>query len=306
MIEVYDILATMWANKEIPQEWKWRWLVPIPKVTDNVGLNDLRPLMLTDVLRKIWVSIIVNKIQKHWVRHDLLASSQHGTLEHHGTESALLQFRNMVEEARESCTEVYLSSWDIKRAFDRIPKHIIVFSWMRLGIPQDIAEYFVAMDYDGWTMVRTPIARTVWDKVGAKGFSKTGGAAFLGAFNAGTGTGQGNIDSPLTWTAFMDILLRALDTTEGDAFYIRTNSAEGEGLDKVSDIAYVDDLISVMSRIEGLQRKADIVCAFCLIFGLEVADTKMRAYQVQWGGRIREEVRRRRSTLKCLNRIGYH
>jgi hypothetical protein len=173
--EVYDILRDMWRDKRIPQEWKWRWLVPIPKVADNVGLDDLRPLMLTDVLRKIWVSIIVNKIQKHWVKYDLIAPSQHGTLEHHGTESALLQFRNILEEARESCTEVYLSSWDIKRAFDRIPKQVIVFSWMRLGVPQEIAEYLVAMDYEGLTIVRTPAARTVWEQVGAKGFSTTGG-----------------------------------------------------------------------------------------------------------------------------------
>jgi hypothetical protein len=207
--DVYGILADMWTDKQIPQSWKWRWLVPIPKVMDNVRLDDLRPLMLTDVIRKIWVSIIVNKIQKYWVRHGLISASQHGTLEHHGTESALLQFRNVVEEARESCTDVYLSSWDIKRAFDRIPKHIIIFSWMRLGVPQEIAEYLVAMDMDGLTMIRTPMARKVWDRLGAKGFTTGETSTLMAAFSAGTGTGQGNIDSPLTWTAFMDILLCA-------------------------------------------------------------------------------------------------
>ena len=116
---------------------------------------------------------------------------------------------------------------------------------MRIGVPQEIAEYLVDMDVDGSTIVRTPLGQKVWNSQGMGGFTKTEEGKPVKSFTACTGTGQGNIDSPLTWTAFMDILLRALETTVGDAFYIRSNSAEGEGFDKVSDIAYVDDLISV-------------------------------------------------------------
>jgi hypothetical protein len=275
--EVHLLLCSLWKDKTVPTFWKWRWLVPIPKVSDNVTLEDLRPLMLTDVTRKIWIGIVINKIQNYWRKHGLLCDSQHGFLVDKSTENAILQFRNVLEEARESCTDVYLSSWDIRRAFDRIPKQLLLLGWMRLGVPQDIADYLVSIDIDGVTMVRTPLAQQTWDKKGVSGFADrsivTDG--YLASFQSETGTGQGNIDSPLNWTSVMDILLRALEEANRHPFYVRTCTPTGNGLDVAPDIAYADDLISLTSRLEGLQYKADIVCAFCLVFGLEIAVPKL-------------------------------
>ena len=35
--------------------------------------------------------------------------------------------------------------------------------------------------------------------------------------------------------------------------------------------AYMDDLITPSARLESLQRKADIISAFCIIFGVDIA-----------------------------------
>jgi len=51
--KIHAILMQFWADKQIPRCWKWRWLVPIPKTSENVTLQDLRPLMLTDTIRKV-------------------------------------------------------------------------------------------------------------------------------------------------------------------------------------------------------------------------------------------------------------
>jgi hypothetical protein len=123
------------------------------------------------------------------------------------------------------------------------------------------------MDDEGITMVRTPLAERVWNREGIQGFSATGEANKAESFAPSSGTGQGNIDSPLVCTALMDILLCALSTVEDNQFYIRTNDSDGEGLLMVQEIAYVDDLVSLTSRVEGLQSKADVVCAFFIVFG---------------------------------------
>jgi hypothetical protein len=149
-------------------------------------------------------------------------------------------------------------------------------------VPQHIAEYLVGIDVGGLTIVRTPLAIERWDKDGPSGFSENGESGKVASFSAGTGTGQGNIDSPLNWTAIMDILLRALQTANSHPFYVRTHTPQGFGLGETPDIAYADDLISLTSRLEGLQQKADVVCAFCLVFGLEIAVSKLRAYKVHW------------------------
>ena len=156
--------------------------------------------------------------------------------------------------------------------------------WTRLGIPMDVAIYLVAMDDVGLTIVRTPFAEKVWEREGANGFSTQDTPGLkAAAFAPCVGTGQGNIDSPLVWTAFMDILLCALAEVGGDKFYIRTNDSKGEGLEVVRDIAYVDDLVSLTSRLWGLQGKADIVCACFIVFGMDSARIKFRAFQVEWG-----------------------
>ena len=52
--EIHKCLVQFWTDKHIPTSWKWRWLVPIPKKpTDSPTLEELRPLMLCEALRKV-------------------------------------------------------------------------------------------------------------------------------------------------------------------------------------------------------------------------------------------------------------
>jgi len=133
------------------------------------------------------------------------------------------------------------------------------------------------------TIVRTPFAEKMWEKEGVQGFSTSNDTRKGAAFAPNSGTGQGNIDSPLVWTAFMDVLLCALSSLRDNQFYIRTQDCQGDGLTCVQDIAFVDDLISLTSRVAGLQAKADVVCAFFLVFGMDSARIKFRTFQVEWG-----------------------
>ena len=40
---------------------------------------------------------------------------------------------------------------------------------------------------------------------------------------------------------------------------------------------------SACGTLKALQHKADIVSAFCIIFGLDIATTKLRTFHLQWG-----------------------
>ena len=52
--EIYKCLVQFWDDKHIPASWKWRWLVPIPKQpTETPTIDELRPLMLCEALRKV-------------------------------------------------------------------------------------------------------------------------------------------------------------------------------------------------------------------------------------------------------------
>ena len=48
----------------------------------------------------------------------------------------------------------------------------------------------------------------------------------------------------------------------------------------------MDDLIIPSASLESLQRKADIISAFCIIFGIDIAIQKLRSYMASWSSII--------------------
>jgi len=273
MVEsVFAALLILWTDRVIPPWWKFRWLVPIPKVADP-NLEDLRPLVLVEALRKVWVSIFVQRIKSFWASHLALSHSQHGFIRRKGTETALLELINAMESARQWGSSIYITSWDVTRAFDSVSKVILVHAWVRLGVPLDLAQYLVAMDIQGCTVLRSPLALQISEQDAVLFTSGLG-------FEAERGTGQGDIPSPLNWVAFMDILLAAFEAAGGLPVYTQDHLGHNR---PSADIAYADDLISIQRSVEGIQQRADIVSAFCIIFGLRIATKKIRAFGIDWG-----------------------
>jgi len=79
MVEyIYEKMSHFWIPTSPPESWNWKWLNYIPKVvSDNVKLPDLRPLMLIEVLRKLWSSHITSKIMGAIRRNNMLDDAHH-------------------------------------------------------------------------------------------------------------------------------------------------------------------------------------------------------------------------------------
>ena len=131
--------------------------------------------------------------------------------------------------------------------------------------PPDVAEYLVNIDRGGKTVVRTPHAQdTYWEGE----YDSLEALCFL----AQLGAGQGTVDAPLNWNAVFDILLDALATVPSDYRFHDIDCLQHSTV----DTAAADDLLSACGTLQALQHKADIVSAFCIIFGLDIATTKLR------------------------------
>jgi hypothetical protein len=59
----FAILSRLWENKSIPIWWGDKLLCGIPKKADSSTLANVRPIELLEVLRKLWTSLIVVRIQ---------------------------------------------------------------------------------------------------------------------------------------------------------------------------------------------------------------------------------------------------
>jgi hypothetical protein len=133
----------------------------------------------------------------------------------------------------------------------------------------------IDIDRRGITILRAPLALAIQ----RAGFN----VEELG-FEAIRGTGQGDVISPAIWTAVFDILLSALaEAQEGG---LRVRGAFGT-VERVGDVAYADDLVSIQATAASLQAKADLVSGFCIVMGLTLATDKFRAFAVNWGNAYR-------------------
>jgi hypothetical protein len=92
--------------------------------------------MLVEVTRKIWVGLIMKKIADFWLKWKLIDPAQHAYIRGKGTHSAIPQLTNCLEAAKDFKTSIYISSWDMKRAFDSLGKLFIIRSLTRLHIPE--------------------------------------------------------------------------------------------------------------------------------------------------------------------------
>jgi len=73
--EAYECLAIIGQDRHIPAAWKWKWLVPIPKNASK-RIQNIHPIMLMEVLRKLWTGLIVDEVTSSLQRHSALSLSQ--------------------------------------------------------------------------------------------------------------------------------------------------------------------------------------------------------------------------------------
>jgi hypothetical protein len=268
--KVYEDLKKLYVKKEIPKGWGDSLLAPIPKVPDPT-LEDLRPLMLFEVLRKIWTGLIMEKLRTYWVKWGLINENQHGFMGGKGTHTAIPILINCMESAKDFATDLFISSWDIKRAFDSLGPEIVIKALIRMHVPRVLAEYLVNIDQSGEVYVRTPYNSELLEK----GLLLSEGKGF----KRGKGVGQGDVPSPMLWVAVFDILLTALARIDS-GFKVQ----DDEGMTTmVKDVAFADDLVSVTGTIEELQNKADVISGWCLMTGIKIATKKLRTFGIQWG-----------------------
>jgi hypothetical protein len=116
----------------------------------------MRPIGLFEITRKVWTSLLMQRIQTVWEKHNLLQFNQHGFRKRNGTESAILRLIDCIEHTRMANSDLYIISWDIRRAFDSIPKNLVKLAWARLGVPLDVVKWLSDLDHDGLTFPWIP------------------------------------------------------------------------------------------------------------------------------------------------------
>jgi hypothetical protein len=171
---------------------------------------------------------------------------------------------NRLEDARLD-EPLFITFWDIRRAFDSIPKWIQRLAWARLGIEEKDLEWFLGLDTVGHITVRTPHQQKSMRP--SNGHQVLAGGRMLldhpTSFHPDRGIGQGDTPSTLIFIAVFDIVLTLLeDSDTGEAH------------------AYADDLAHLARTLRAQQRQADLVCGFAAYTGIEISVPKVEVISV--------------------------
>jgi hypothetical protein len=270
--DFFQLLLQLWNQNITPPYWKEEMINLIPKVP-LPSIDQLRPITLLETARKMWSSIMSNRINEAFATGGYLHPSQHGCLKRVGVDEANLGVINQYESSKELTSELYTVYWDKKRAFDRPTKPALYYSLIRMGVTERVATALIELGIGSNTYIKTPLLTKAIIKKDKQTIQNQ-------AFIKDTGTPQGDTPSALMWNTFEDILLTATSMNrEG-----RTSFHTHDGLSIAQEnSAFVDDLSSFMGTYDGIQREADIISAFCILFGIEISIAKLRASRIQWG-----------------------
>jgi hypothetical protein len=257
----------------------------------------MRPIRLYEVIRKVWTTTVAKRIHLIWHHHGILNPAQYGYRHDNGILMPLYNLLNSIETAHIHSTPTLVTFWDMKRAFDSIPRNLQRLAWNRLGVPPDVAEWFVALDDGGQAYVETPHfhlhknLRSSQDFLsGASHFpnplpSSDSTQTDLG-FSPQRGIGQGESASSLMWVAVYDILLDWIDPSNRHLhpFHFSDLSRPSHisnpepshhrhpPAPPVSN-AYADDLATITTGPRAYstqQLQAEWISAFCAFTGLQL------------------------------------
>jgi hypothetical protein len=94
--DMFRLLERMWNAKHVPDFWKLKGLIGLPKVEVVAGVNSLRPIGLIKTTRKVWTTMVTKRILG--VVRRRLQTNHCGGLANNGTDTALLQLVNLLED----------------------------------------------------------------------------------------------------------------------------------------------------------------------------------------------------------------
>ena len=214
---VFRHLNVLWMTKTTPEWMKDKLIRLVPKSPGATDLNNMRPISLYETLRKIMTTIVARRIHLIWETSGILNPNQYGYRLHSGTPMPLYNVLNHIEAAHVNHETTFITFWDIRRAFDSIPRNLQRLAWMRLGLTVEDAEWFANMDDGGLSYLITPCfeesatfhpSHTL--HTDAAHFHTSNDRL---SFQAQRGIGQGESASSLVWVALYDILLDLLQDT---------------------------------------------------------------------------------------------
>ena len=119
-------------------------LIPKSEEAPNTSL-DLRPITVLSSLYRIWARMRAQELTRHW-QEGWIADGAHGGRQAHGAETVIFEVMSDLEGASAN-QHVAGLSFDLIKAFDRIPRGLLAKILEKMNMPNAIRIPYVGMLY---------------------------------------------------------------------------------------------------------------------------------------------------------------
>ena len=213
--ELQRVFRRVVADEESPIEWRNSLTLPLYKGKgDALECSNYRGLRLLEHGMKVWEKVLYERL-KQIVN---IADCQFGFMGGKSTIDAIFITRLLQEKYTEKKKELYHVFVDLEKAFDKVPRHAIVWALRRQGVPERLVRLVMAL-YEG-SKSRVCVA---------------GGTSE--DFEIGVGVHQGSALSPLLFIVVMEEATR--EGRQGDPW----------------ELLYADDLVLTAESMGEVEAK---------------------------------------------------
>ena len=215
------------------------------------NMSRMRPITLLEPTRKILEAIIQTRLQKVLNTHKITDDLNFGFKKGYSTNEAITMIQMMVDTANSKTnhkSSIYAAALDVSAAFDTVPFSALELSMNSLKFPLQLQHIIKNLIVNEKRVINTIHGDSA-------------------PFTPEIGLPQGGKLSPLLWTIFYQPLLELLQKhTTGYKLPLMQ--------EKVTAVAFADDLTPITTSPMDLQLQLDIIYSFLKYHGMKMNPSK--------------------------------
>jgi hypothetical protein len=245
-----ELLNLVFIHGDYPTHFSLNTLTPVYKGKGNIkDLNSYRGIAVGSLFCKLFEAVLYYRYNNRLEELGLRNPAQFGFRKNHGTLDGLFVLRHLVDKAINSKNPLYALFIDFEKAFDRVPRSRLIERCTQLGCSGEFLQAIVNMLTD--IQMQIKINGQLGDPIQT----------------SSRGIKQGGLLSPLKFGSFMEQL--------HDLIALKLPGMGPKiGSLLVPMLMYADDVTTLVTSPDHMDRLIEHIQLFCRIFGMKINASK--------------------------------